>query len=252
MHFNVVFSFDLDFLLPLFLQFQFPFGSWLFVFALWLFVLVYFIVFVYFCLSVSLCCLESCLVCYRVLPCPALYPDSPASDPLLPGSSSPLSRVKSLVLWVPTWRLDWCVFWDSLQATGSLWSCLSLPLELPPPCSSPLPPRTGSVVIPPAHIVLSALPLWLDWFTSSPSLLFLVNVLSINYICPLICILSPISCRSLTVCLLLICSWPSIELRGDTDLFGTNAQGRVENSQAGILATIWSSETNLENPKRFL
>ncbi len=53
-----------------------------------------------------------------------------------------------------------------LRSTSwSLLSCLSLPLELPPPCSSPLPPRTGSVVIPLAHIVLSALPLCLDWFT---------------------------------------------------------------------------------------
>jgi len=103
---------------------------------------------------------SSCLLSCFALSCPL-----PRFPGLLPGSSSPLSLVKFLVLWVPTWQLDFCDFWDPLHATGSLLSCLSLPLELPPPCSSPLPPRTGSVVIPLAHIVLSALPLCLDWFT---------------------------------------------------------------------------------------
>ncbi len=117
-------------------------------------------------------CFLSCIFCVVLslvlLSCFALscpLPRFPGLWPLLPGSSSPLSQVKFLVLWVPTWQLDFCDFWDPLHATGSLLSCLSLPLELPPPCSSPLPPRTGSVVIPLAHIVLSALPLCLDWFT---------------------------------------------------------------------------------------
>ncbi len=122
------------------------------------------------CLFVVFVCLCLCLVLFVMVSCP--LPRFPDLWPLLPGSSSPLSRVKSLVLWVRTWQLDWCDFWDPLQATGSLLSCLTLPLELPRPCSSPLPPRTGSVVIPPASIVLSALSPCLDW-----SLLFLVNVL---------------------------------------------------------------------------
>ncbi len=120
--------------------------------------------FVYFCLSCVF--VLSCLV---IVFCPVLpLPRFPGLWPLLPGSRPPLPRVKSLVLRVPTWRLDWCDFWDSLQATLS--SCLALPLELPPPCLSPLPSQTDSVVIPPARSVLSALPLCLDWFTfHSPS-----------------------------------------------------------------------------------
>ncbi len=142
-------------------------------------------------LSLVLSCLLSCFA----LSCP--LPIFPGLWPLLPGSSSPLSRVKSLVLWVPTWQLDWCDFWDSLQATGSLSSCLSLPLELPPPCSNLLPPWTVSVVIPLAHIVLSAMPLCLDWFTitlpavSSPCPVNKPQLSAHLHLCP-------ISCRSLT------------------------------------------------------
>ncbi len=149
MHSNqVLFSlFNLYFHLPLFLQFQVLFGSWPFCFYSLITFFSQFKLFIAFvCLVVSLCCLESGLVCYRVLSCP--LPRFPGLWLLIPGSSSPLSRVKSLVLWVSTWRLDWCDFWDPLQATGSRSSYLALPLELM--CSSPLPSRTGSVVIPPA------------------------------------------------------------------------------------------------------
>ncbi len=129
-------------------------------------------------LSVLCLCVVLSLVLFVIVFCP--LPRFPGLWPLLPGSSSPLSRVKSLVLRVPTWRLDWCDFWDSFQATGSLSSCLTLPLELPPPCSSPLPPRTGSVVISPARIVVCPAPLF-GLIHFSLSLLFLVYVLSINY-----------------------------------------------------------------------
>ncbi len=113
---------------------------------------------------------SSCL-----LSCFALSCSLPIFPSLLPGNSSPLSQVKFLVLWVLTWRLDWCNFWDSLQATESLSSCLTLPLDLPPPRSSPLPPLTGSMVIPPARIVLSALPLCLDLLTPHSPCCCLVN-----------------------------------------------------------------------------
>ncbi len=134
--------------------------------------------------------------------CP--LPRFPDLWPLIPGSSSPLSRVKSLVLWVPTWQLDFCDFWDPLQATGSLSSCLTLPLELPPPCSSPLPPRTGSVVIPLAHIVLSALSLCLDWSTI-PALSSQCPVNKLQLSAHLH--LGPISCRPLTSCIVMDCQW---------------------------------------------
>ncbi len=114
-------------------------------------VLIYLLFLLVFSVLCLLCCLESRLVCYRVLPCPALYPDSLASDRYYLEAAPFLSPYLAARL---------------LRSTSwSLLSCLSLPLELPPPCSSPLPPRTGSVVIPLAHIVLSALPLCLDWFT---------------------------------------------------------------------------------------
>ncbi len=160
----VLFSLYLDLTLNLFLQFQFPF--WILAFCFYFFDYLVWIIYCFYLCSLFFCLVSwvsSCLLSCFALSCP--LPRFPGLWPLLPGSSSPLSQVKFLVLWVPTWQLDFCDFWDPLHAMGSLLSCLSLPLELPPPCSSPLPPRTGSVVIPLAHIVLSALPLCLDWYT---------------------------------------------------------------------------------------
>ncbi len=149
MHYLVLFSLFISiFFYPCFCSSS-SFLDLSFLILLWLFVFVYLSVCVF-----VLSCLLSCFV----LPLPRF----PGLWPLLPGSSSPLSRVKSLVLWVPTWQLDWCDFWDPLHATGSLSSCLTLPLELPPVLESA---TTSDRLSGHPHIVLSALPLCLDWFT---------------------------------------------------------------------------------------
>ncbi len=139
-----------------------------------------------------------CLVLFVMVSSP--LPRFPGLWPLLPGSISPLSRVKSLVLWVHTWQLDWCDFWDSLRATGSLSSCLTLPLELPPPCTSDRLSGHPSC----QYCVPCTAPLF-GLIHFSLTLLFLVNVLSINYHCLLICIWVPFLADpwnpSLTFCL---------------------------------------------------
>ncbi len=118
----VLFSLYLDLTLTLFLQFQFPF--WILAFSFlpfWLFIVFTCV----FCLvSFVVSCVSSCLLSCFALSCP--LPRFPGLWPLLPGSSSPLSQVKFLVLWVPTWQLD---FWDPLHgpccpAYPFLWSCL--------------------------------------------------------------------------------------------------------------------------------
>ncbi len=120
----VLFSLYLDLTLTLFLQFEFPFWILAFVFYL-LIIYCFYLCSLFFCLvSFVVSCVSSCLLSCFALSCP--LPRFPGLWPLLPGSSSPLSQVKFLVLWVPTWQLD---FWDPLHgpccpAYPFLWSCL--------------------------------------------------------------------------------------------------------------------------------
>jgi len=145
----------------------------------------------FFCL-VSFCVVLS-LVLFVIVFCPVL-PFTQIPWPLTATTWKQLSTLTSQV----SGSVSPYLAARLLRSTSwSLLSCLSLPLELPPPCSSPLPPRTGSVVIPLAHIVLSALPLCLDWFTITlPAVSSQSPVNKLQLSAPLH--LGPISCRSLT------------------------------------------------------
>ncbi len=196
----VLFSLYLDLTLTLFLQFQFPF--WILAFCFYFLIYLVWIIYCFYLCSLFFCLVSfvlswvsSCLLSCFALSCP--LPRFSGLWPLLPGSSSPLSLVKFLVLWVPTWQLDFCDFWDPLHATGSLLSCLSLPLELPPPCSSSLPPRTGSVVL----SLLCCLPcpsVWTDSLSTLPAISSQCPVNKLQLSAHLH--LGPISCWSLTFC----------------------------------------------------
>ncbi len=130
---------------------------------------------VYIYLSCVFCVVLS-LVLFVIVSChfpriPGLFPESGELSTLtsqVSGSVSPYLAARLVRL---------LRFTSSYRAPDS---CLILPLELPPPGSSPLPPGTGSVVIPPARIVLCALPLCLDRFTPHFPCCF-KSVLSINY-----------------------------------------------------------------------
>ncbi len=150
----VLFSLYLDLTLTLFLQFQFPF--WILAFCFLPFdYLLFLLVF-----SVFLSCVLR-LVLFVIVFCPVL-PFTQIPWPLTATTWKQLSTLTSQV----SGSVSPYLAARLLRSTSwSLLSCLSLPLELPSPCSSPLLPRTGSVVIPLAHIMLSALPLCLDWFT---------------------------------------------------------------------------------------
>ncbi len=153
----VLFSLYLDLTLTLFLQFQFPF--WILAFCFLLFdYLVLIIYCFYLCFLSCVFCVVLSLVLFVIVFCPVL-PFTQIPWPLTTTTWKQLSTLTSQV----SGSVSPYLAARLLRSTSwSLLSCLSLPLELPPLCSSPLPPRTGSVVIPLAHIVLSALPLCLD------------------------------------------------------------------------------------------
>ncbi len=151
----VLFSLYLDLTLTLFLQFQFPF--WILAFCFLLFdYLLFLLVFSVF-LSCVFCVVLS-LVLFVILFCPVL----PFTQILWPLTATTWKQLSTLTSQVSGSVSPYLAARLLRSTSWSLLSCLSLPLELPPLCSSPLPPRTGSVVIPLAHIVLSALPLCLD------------------------------------------------------------------------------------------
>ncbi len=153
----VLFSLYLDLTLTLFLQFQFPF--WILAFCFLLFdYLVLIIYCFYLCFLSCVFCVVLSLVLFVIVFCPVL-PFTQIPWPLTATTWKQLSTLTSQV----SGSVSPYLAARLVRSTSwSLLSCLSLPLELPPLCSSPLPPRTGSVVIPLAHIVLSALPLCLD------------------------------------------------------------------------------------------
>ncbi len=145
-----------------------------------------FSVFVSFVLSWVSSCLLSCFA----LSCP--LPRFPGLWPLLPGSSSPLSPVKFLVLWVPTWQLD---FWDPLHgpccpAYPFLWSC-----RLCAPVRYHLGQAQWSSLLP----ILCCLPcpsVWTDSLSTLPAVSSQCPVNKLQLSAHLH--LGPISCRSLT------------------------------------------------------
>ncbi len=148
----VLFSLYLGLTLTLFLQFQFPF--WILAFCFLLFDYLDYLL----CFLSCVFCVVLSLVLFVIVFCPVL-PFTQIPWPLTATTWKQLSTLTSQV----SGSVSPYLAARLLRSTSwSLLSCLSLPLELPPPCSSPLSPRTGSVVIPLAHIVLSALPLCLD------------------------------------------------------------------------------------------
>ncbi len=149
----------------------------------------------FFCLvSFVLSWIESCLLSCFALSCP--LPRFPGLWPLLPGSSSPLSQVKFLVLWVPTWQLDFCDFWDPLHgpccpAYLFLWSC-----RLRAPVRYHLGQAQWSSLLP----ILCCLPcpsVWTDSLSTLPAVSSQCPVNKLRLSAHLH--LGPISCRSLTI-----------------------------------------------------
>ncbi len=177
-NFNLVFAVPVPFLDLGFLFFTF----WLFIVFTCVFCLVSFVLF----------WVSSCLLSCFALSCP--LPRFPGLWPLLPGSSSPLSQVKFLVLWVPTWQLD---FWDPLHgpccpAYPFLWSC-----RLHAPVRYHLGHAQWSSLLP----ILCCLPcpsVWTDSLSTLPAVSSQCPVNKLQLSAHLH--LGPISCRSLTAC----------------------------------------------------